>query len=337
MDIRPCPRCRKVLPTDASFCRRCGVAMRHPPGQGTGPRAGAGGCSAKQEVRLGSRWASTVATTATAALGVVLALFAASGPRVAVRHGEPGPEPEIASADTLAAPAESRSPTRWAAPSQPAARKQSSPARRLADGSPIGAFALRNPPRPSGPEIVAVSSPSAGYDHKVTLRGNRLAGARQVLFIGTETGRAEARFVVWDDQHLIAAVPDLGPWRQDAAVAVLTGDGVALSVPADATIVDSGFATSPPGTVCIVRPGAAFGGGTAPVGFVENNAAARAAAGKTLFVRRGGRLWGHGGGDCLVFCERGVVVRSDAPACDFVEVDFVNPCIVPSLFHYTGH
>jgi hypothetical protein len=79
-----------------------------------------------------------------------------------------------------------------------------------------------------------------------------------------------------------------------------------------------------------------FSGEDAAQVVVEGGGAARAARGATLFARRGGCFWGPGGDDCLLYCERGVLHRSDVSNCDVVEVDAVNPCVVPSLFHYNG-
>jgi hypothetical protein len=293
-------------------------------------------------VRLGSRWASTIASTATAALGVVLAMFAVSGPRVAVRYGESGHKPSSAAGDAAAATGQLSTEqdglaTRAAEGSFSAVRKLSTPTRRFPRGLEPEPFILRNPLRPGGPEITGIAATSAGYGHKVTIRGSRLAGARRVLFIGAEHGRALARFVVWDDNHLLASVPDLNASPQDAAVAVVTQDGVAVSVPADAPSVGSGVAVTPSGSMRVVRSGDVFDGDGANAVFVESGAAARALGGATLFVRQGGSLWGRGGGDCLVYCERGVVVRSAITACDIAEVDAVNPCVVASPFHYTGY
>src|SRR5688500_17461172 len=78
MEIRPCPRCRESVADGASFCRRCGLCVRPSHAAGAPPAA----------PRCGSRWASTLAATATAALGAVLPLFAVSGSRVAIRAGE---------------------------------------------------------------------------------------------------------------------------------------------------------------------------------------------------------------------------------------------------------
>lgn len=357
MDIRPCPRCCKLVPVEAAFCRRCGVAIRPQTVRGDGRVAG--GSAGRNPYRStntcspdrscgGGRWASAaLAATATAALGAVLALFAVSGPRVAVHDASATSEPEHEAADlgwadpagdgpSLAAGRGDRD--RRYAPSFAAARKQSTPTRRhgLASNPPLDAFASRNPPRYGGPQITAVAAAASGRGRKVTIRGSRLGGARRVLFIGTQRGRAEARFVVWDDNHLIASVPDLGPWRQDVAVAVETGEGVAVSVPADARAADGTTGVTPPGTVSVVSAGDVFAGADGSVVFVEGGAAARAAGGGTLFIRRGGSAWGHGGGDCLMYCERGVVRKSDVTACDIVEVEAVNVCVVTSLFHYTG-
>lgn len=210
------------------------------------------------------------------------------------------------------------------------------PGRRAVSNPALDGFAARNPPRHGGPQITAVVGPSAGYGHKVTIRGSRLGGARRVLFIGTERGRADARFHVWDDGHLLVSVPDLGPWEQAAAVAVVTNEGVAVSVPSWAPAADSTMAITPPGTVFVVPAGGVFAGTDASIVFVEGGAAARAAAGGTLFIRRDGSAWGNGGGDCLLYCERGVVIKSDVKACDLVEVEAVNPCPVDALFHYAG-
>jgi len=326
MDFRPCPRCCKLLPSEAAFCRRCGVAVQ-------ARAARAASLATPLEPRLGSRWASTLGTAATAALGVVLALFAVSGPRTAVRDGEallppPTPEPRV-----------SIEPSRRARPARlmiPADAPPPPPARRLPRDIGLPPFAARNPVRPSGPQIRSVAAAAGRAGDRVTIRGSRLGECRQVLFIGTDRGRTRAKFVVWDDDQLIASVPDLGAWAQEAAVVVLGADGVAVTVPASAPAVDSTVALTPRGTVCVVPPGAVFAGQDASLLVVECGGAARAAHGATLFARRGGCFWGHGGGDCLLYCERGVLQRSDVSACDVVEVDAVNPCVVPSLFHYAG-
>jgi hypothetical protein len=197
-------------------------------------------------------------------------------------------------------------------------------------------FAARNPLRSVGPQVTSVTANGGRLGERVTIRGSRLGECRQVMFVGADRGRARAKFVVWDDQHLIASVPDLGPWPQEAAVVVLGEDGVAVTVPAGAPAVDGTVAITPRGTVCVVPPGAVFAGEDASLVVVEGGGAARAARGATLFARGGGCLWGPGGGDCVLYCERGVVQRSDISACDVVEVDAVNPCVVPSLFHYAG-
>ena len=331
MEFSPCPRCRKLVPNEASFCRRCGVAVRQ------GVSRAARSAQPAPEPRLGNRWASTVSAAATASLGVVLALFAVSGPRVAIRHGErpngfdrlrdvPDPPPERREGADRDAD-ESR---------LPALRTRPVPARRLTGGTNPAPVDVRNPLRATGPEITSVVGTQTGYGYKVAVFGNRLGGARRVLFIGTERGHAETRFSVRNDHHLLASVPDLGRWPQDATVAVETDDGVAFTVPAGAPDVDNSLALTPRGTVCVVPSGGVFAGADPSVVFVERGAAARAATGATFFVRRGGCLWGRGGGDCLVYCEPGVLPRSDLAACTVIEVDAVNPCVVPALFHYDG-
>ena len=326
MDFRPCPRCCKLLPSEASFCRRCGVAVQARSARSTPT-------TTLPDPRLGSRWASTLGTAATAALGVVLALFAVSGPRAVVREGE------VLEPAAPVPPRMSVEPGRRARTARAVIPPQAAPSpmvRRLPRDIGLPPFAARNPLRPVGPRVTSVGAIS-GRSGEVTIRGSGLGGCRQVMFVGTDRGRAAAKFVVWDDQHLVASVPDLGPWPQDAAVVVVGEDGVAVTVPASAPAVDSTVAITPRGTVCVVPPGAVFAGEDAAVVMVEGGGAARAARGATLFAREGGCIWGpSGGGDCVLYCEPGVLQRSDISACDVVEVDAVNPCVVPSLFHYAG-
>jgi hypothetical protein len=327
MDFRPCPRCCKLLPSEAAFCRRCGVAVQARAARAASPVT-------PPDARLGSRWASTLGTAATAALGVVLALFAVSGPRTAVREGETLLPPLIPRE-----PRVSIEPSRRARPARlmiPADGPPPPPARCLPRDIGLPPFAARNPVRSAGPKITSVTAAGGRPGDRVTIRGSRLGECRQVMFVGTDRGRTAAKFVIWDDEQLIASVPDLGAWPQEAALVVLGDDGVAVTVPATAPAVDSTVALTPRGTVCVVPPGAVFAGQDAPLVVVEGGGAARAARGATLFARSGGCFWGHGGGDCLLYCERGVLRRSDVSACDVVEVEAVNPCVVPSLFHYAG-
>jgi hypothetical protein len=219
MDIRPCPRCRKLVPNDAVFCRRCGVAMR--------PQAGRGAVPAPDAERLGGRWASTLATTATAALGVVLALFAVSGPRVAVRdEGERALERALRSERSLWREAQADRRT------DPGPFLSSAPALPSVDGQLAAAVdpsRTQPPPLLQGPLVFDCAGRSAAPGHKVTLVGRRLRGATKVLFIGYDRGRVEARFRVWDDHKLFVVVPDLGPRAQLASIVVCTPDGSAAT------------------------------------------------------------------------------------------------------------
>jgi len=277
MEFSPCPRCRKLVPSEASFCRRCGVAVR----QGAS-RAARSTRSQPPEPRLGNRWASTVSAAATASLGVVLALFAVSGPRVAIREGErpdgfsrfrdaPDPPPQRRDAgDDGAEESPFSTNHNWSAPARP-----------FSGGARPAPVDVRNPPRAAGPQITSVAGTQTEYGYKLAVYGNRLGGVRRMLFIGTERGRAEARFTVRNDHHLVASIPDLGRWRQDAAVAVETDDGVAFTVPAGAPDVDNNLTLSPRGTVCVVPSGGVFAGADPSLVYVERGAAARTATGSS--------------------------------------------------------
>src|SRR3954447_23474204 len=74
MDIRPCPRCSKLVPSRASFCRRCGVAMR--------PVSSPAGIERSEPDPAPARWAPFVTAAATATFAGIMALLAVSGPRV---------------------------------------------------------------------------------------------------------------------------------------------------------------------------------------------------------------------------------------------------------------
>jgi hypothetical protein len=195
-------------------------------------------------------------------------------------------------------------------------------------------IAERNPPRPTGPELLALSAGHAGAGHKVAISGRRLRNARRVLFIGQDTGAVSARFVVWNDTRLLASVPDMGERTQAAVIAVHTEDGVAVMVPAGTPIPATDSAATPVGPMAVVPYGGTSFGGAARVMFVEDGGAAAAGPLAAVFVRRGGRVTDVGRG-ALVFCENGVVPTGDATP-SIVIVPVVNPCFVESLFHYTG-
>src|SRR3954451_8262298 len=78
MDFRPCPRCRKYVPSHASFCRRGGAAML--PGV-VAARTGVASqrTVSRQQQPPASRWTSLVAAAGGAVGGGVLPMFAASG------------------------------------------------------------------------------------------------------------------------------------------------------------------------------------------------------------------------------------------------------------------
>ena len=189
--------------------------------------------------RCGSRWASTLAATATAALGAVLELFAVSGSRVAIREAEGEPERPgrpVASERVrderrpLAAPREVL-PGDWGwnvarggqAGSLATGR---TPAARLEPAAAPGAFPL---PTHRGPRILDFAGGRAGRGNKVGIVGRRLKGATRVTFVGQDRGRAEASFGALDDDRLLVVVPDLGPRPQPAAIFVTTPDGSAAA------------------------------------------------------------------------------------------------------------
>jgi hypothetical protein len=339
MDIRPCPRCRKHVSSQASFCRRCGAAVG-----ATAPRAVRRVSLPVQQTPSG-RCGSVAAAVATAVVGGLLAMLAVSNVVVPVRLAEsrwttfdeagarPSQSADVASGEARAADRGS--------PSLAPPRQRSIPSFRQAPRAPdAGDIVARNAPRSLGPRILEVVGGRAGAGHKVTIRGAHLGDAIRVMFIGADRGRADARFERWDDDRLLAAVPDLGSRAQDVAIAVVTPDGVAVSVPRDALLGQAGpgsrTTTSGIPPLRVVAAGEQFRGSGAPIVFVEPGAAARATAGATLFVRRGGSVFGRSGADCLLFCEPGVLDRPDTPAVDCFEVEAVNPCLVDSLFHYTG-
>jgi hypothetical protein len=336
MDIRPCPRCSKLLPSGASFCRRCGVAMRPPNSPGAVERA------ARDPGR--GRWGSLVTASATATFAGVLALLAVSGPRVSqVCINDPPPNPLLTSDNDLPAALVGDALRRLDASGTTAGHASAPSARSRAPAAPARRRAERTiatPPSDSrAPRIVALGGPRAALGHKLAIRGSGLLHTTRVLFLGADGTRSDARFGALDDGRILAIVPDLGPLEQDAAVAVVAPAGVAVTLPRDAAGVGRSQDTAAPlprGHACVVAAGGAFDGLNASVVFLDGGASARLTSpGATLFARRGARLR-PGPGEPLVFCESGVLDRSGDVAGDFVEVDAVNPCFVDALFHYAG-
>ena len=225
MDIRPCPRCRESVPDGASFCRRCGVcvgrnANDRPPGV---------------EQRCGSRWASTLAATATAALGAVLALFAASGSRVAIREGETERHGRSVASERVRDEGGRLAGRREALPrdytgnAAPGGQAGSLAAGRVPPAPVEPGAAARASPLPiqRGPQILDFAGRRAGRGNKVGIVGRRLKGATKVMFVGQERGRAEAKFGALDEDRLLVVVPDLGARPQPAAIFVITPEGSA--------------------------------------------------------------------------------------------------------------
>jgi hypothetical protein len=337
MDFRPCPRCRKHVPSQASFCRRCGAAMR--PGV-VAARTGVASqrTVSRQQQPPASRWTSLVAAAGAAVVGGVLAMFAASSLVTPIRDCDRWPATAIPSepatgleAANTAGDQSRRDDTQGDFSWQ--RRHPSVATIRVAPQPPTPAEIIsRNAPRSTGPIILDCVAPSAAPGHKVAIRGSRLGAAVRVLFIGLDHGRAAARFRRWDDDRLIAIVPDLGTDPQDAAIAVLTPEGVAVSVARDARSAESSGTRG----VRVIASGQKQRDDEGSILFVEPGAAARAASGATLFIRAGGSVFGHDRRDCLLFCEPGVLDRPGTPALDCFEVEAVNPCLVAAPFHYTG-
>ena len=225
MEIRPCPRCRESVPDGASFCRRCGLCVR-PTHSDVAPATAQ---------RCGSRWASTLAATATAALGAVLALFAVSGSRVALREGETDHRARSVASQRVRDEARRLADGREVLPGDSTGKAApGGPAGSLASGRmlpapvepPSGAKASPLPIQ-RGPQILDFAGRRAGPGNKVGIVGRRLKGATKVMFVGQERGRAEATFGAIDDERLLVVVPDLGPRPQPAAIFVTTPEGSA--------------------------------------------------------------------------------------------------------------
>ena len=322
MDFRPCPRCTKLVPGVSVFCRRCGAALP----------AGEPPAMAPPELKAP---ASVLPALGAVGLGAVLSVVAMSipcaltGTCVGYRSQPPLPvEGFIAD--------EGRE--------EPLAAFDGPPVAALRDGylsvptvpprvESLRDVIARNPARTRGPELTDLSARHAGAGYKVAIRGRNLRRATQVLFIGDETGPAAARFVVWDDTRLLAAVPDMGARTQAAAIAVRTEDGVAFTVPRGAPLVTADSPDRQDGPVVVVPRGGASFGGVARVAFVEDGGTVGAHRFSAVFVRRGGRVV-EAGPRALVFCEDGAIVPTAGAG--VIAVESVNPCFVDSLFHYTG-
>jgi hypothetical protein len=288
------------------------------------------------------RWASVATAAATATFAGMVALLATSGPRVhSVRvdgpprrsylTAEAEPPTELAGG-TIRRTDRFKSGTRH--PSIPTVRTDIQPPR---PAPAAEQWIAPTAPGSPAPRILRFGGPAAPSGRKLALRGTGLLRATRVLFLAADGTRADARFGVIDDERILATVPDLGPREQDAAVAVVAPAGVAVTIPRDATVAGRSASPAVRGRACVVPAFCALDGSTASLVFLDVGGTARPSGpGTTFFARRGARLR-PGRGDPLVFCEPGVLDRSDEVPGDFVEVNAVVPCFVDTLFHYAGH
>lgn len=343
MDFRPCPRCGKLVPDEALFCRRCGNGLRpgYVRGRATPPPADGSG------VR-GFCFASFAA-----GVGALLAMVAVSGrPRTWRCESAPvtwGDRPAWEQSTSFPRVRPGLDPSHHddvdgagnatefgGPPPLPAAARGPSPAPAPETDSPPSPAAAVAPA--GGPRITGATPRRAGPGDVVVLTGAGLEHASRVLFIGRrDAARASAAFVVRDDAHVAAVVPRMGPRSQELALAVVSPAGVAVTVPGDATPVDAAVEQTDRGGVLVVGPGGVFHGGDAAVLVVDPGGFAGAGAARTLFARRGSRLWGRAAAGAMVFCEHGVLEDSNVFATrEVVEVDSINPCPVQALVEYSG-
>lgn len=317
MEFRPCPRCGKLVPDEASFCRRCGNGLRVGAVRARRP--------APPPPPASGRPSGVYFASAAAVMGAIMSMIAVSRPcrlfrcQYSATHFKSPP---------FAAPAPNYGEELPADP-QPSIVDRPEP---RAEPAPAAARIV------TGPRIEALSDARVRAGKVVVISGSGFDHASRVLFIGRRTAaRASAAFVVRDDSHLAAVVPPMGSGPQELAVAVVTPHGVAVTVPPDATPVDAAVEQEGPGGVMVVQPAGVFHGADAAVVVVGPGGFAGAAAGRTIFARRGSRLWGRAAAGSLVFCERGVLDDSNVFATrEVVEVDAINPCTVDALPQYVA-
>jgi hypothetical protein len=133
----------------------------------------------------------------------------------------------------------------------------------------VGPFIYQAAPRPKledapavSPQIRSVSPRAAGAGDVITLDGKGFARTTEVLFLDlTPAAPHKAGFRVVSDQQLRVEVPDQDARTGPQLVAVVTTEGLTITIPRDRTIrlavvgAYLGAKTIPPGTFVWVAPG----------------------------------------------------------------------------------
>jgi hypothetical protein len=215
----------------------------------------------------------------------------------------------------------------------------------------VGPFLYEGVPRPDfdtapavPPSIRSVVPAAGGAGEVIALQGKGLARTTEVLFMDSHGKTRPAGFRVVSDQQLKVEVPDLDAITGPQLLAVITTEGLTITIPRDRTIRPGPMIPLPsqrsapelreailwvgpkqaapvsgPRVVVVAR-----GGWVDPVG-----------PGATYFIQRGGRLGDvgpgpRGGHAQAVYYEPGAILPEpikQAPNAHEV------PAIVPSLFH----
>jgi hypothetical protein len=228
--------------------------------------------------------------------------------------------------------------------------------RSIAASPGVGPFLYQGVPRPDldrapavPPSIRSVVPAAGGAGEVIALQGKGFARTTEVLFMDAQGKTRPAGFRIVSDQQLKVEVPDLDAITGPQLLAVITTEGLTITIPRDRTIrpgpilplsgqpstaelreailwvgPNQAAPVSGPRVVVVAR-----GGWVDPVG-----------PGATYFIQRGGRLGDlgtqlgpggpRGGRAQVVYYEPGAILPEPIKQANNAhEV----PAIVPSLFH----
>jgi hypothetical protein len=213
----------------------------------------------------------------------------------------------------------------------------------------VGPFIYQHATRPDPketpagpPRIRSVVPPAAGAGDVVTLDGAGFSRTTEVLFLDPFRGARQAGFRVVSDRQLKLEVPDLDAITGPQLLAVITTEGLTITIPRDRTFRPGAMSTSPGRTTTHREAIGWIGpGDKAPPGFYQfffvatGGLADQISPQATYFIQRGGTLGDERAGagrPRAVYFEPGAILPErlkQAPACHEVRA------IVPSLFNST--
>jgi hypothetical protein len=187
----------------------------------------------------------------------------------------------------------------------------------------------------AGPPAIRAFSPRAARPGEiVTVTGSGFARTTEVSFLGSTRGLQVAGFRVVSDRELKVEVPEGETTTSPQILAVVTTEGLAVTVPRNQTIRPSAVALSRRNPALFraallwIGPGDIVGSVISRSVFVSRGGlVTQAAASHVYFVQHDGKLGDAGQNPSAVFFEPGAIVPDRLKV---APVGLAVPVIVPS-------